>query len=328
VQIPPEHGRAHEETGGIDRPIFRISKSEKAITDPLLDRCSDRLTTRLRGAIKEVVMLRYLAWGLRDFVNSPVPPTRRLNWEFYAVISGSCGPCFPARRSPPIRSMALWLLPPQVSYGWRTSGRRCSRVAFHYSSVPSDVMNAMTDRDYLTVPISARQSKRLIALAKELVPHWQSPHQYSHLVFEKALLELSLLILSGEPQRKDVPLDRLAVERVERAIAWFVVNMSRCPKVEEVAAALHMTGTHLRRLFRQTNRPAPHVVFRSLQMDRATDILATTSGTLEEISAQCGFRSATDFARAFRREFKTTANKWRRMTLEASSKVKHKPSRK
>ena len=208
--------------------------------------------------------------------------------------------------------MALWLLPPQAIHGWRVNGRSCERAAFHFSSVPSEVREAIANKAYLSVPISAPQSKYLLELANELDPHWKAPHQYSHLVCEKVLLELSLLILSGNPPHQDVPLEKLAVARVERAIAWFIENMSRCPSVDEVADALHMTGTHLRRLFRQANRPAPHMVFRSLQMDRAAAILAATSATLQEISAQCGFQSVTDFARVFRREFNTSPNKWRR----------------
>ncbi len=260
-------------------------------------------------------MLRYLATGPRDFTSDPVPVTQRLNWEFYAVPTGQCAPYFASGKNPMLRSKSLWLLPAGSAYGWRGDGRPITRIAMHFSNVPQEVSDALGKRKFLAVPLDVDEIARLTDLAAELEPHWKSPHHYSHLSSDKAALELSILILKQQPLRRDVPLEHLAAERVERAIAWFNIHLIRNPTVDEVAAALHMSGAHLRRLFRQIRNQSPHDVFRELQMKRATELLTTSQYTQDEIARQCGFRSLTDFSRVFRKEMNITADKWRRNIL-------------
>lgn len=260
-------------------------------------------------------MLRYIACGPRNFKSSPVPPCQRLNWEFYAITDGYCGPYFTSGTAPALRTGVLWLLPAQSTYGWRGDGKKCQRIALHFSTVPEEVREAMGERRFLVAPIGPPEKARLAELARELDDHWKSPHQYSHLVCEKALLELSLLILKHQPLRKEIPLENIVAERVERAISWFTVNMTRNPSVDEVAAAMHVSGTHLRRLFKQALNQSPHAAFRKVQIKRATELLATTSLTLEEVQRQSGFQSVTDFSRVFRKEMKSTPDTWRKDIL-------------
>lgn len=260
-------------------------------------------------------MLRYIARGPRNFTTNPVPPSERMNWEFYAITEGNAAPYFLTGRSPSLRSRILWLLPPQVRYGWRGDGRNCQRLAFHFSSVPNEVCAAIGDRPYLTVPLVPEEIKSLHALAGELESHWKSPHQYSHLVCERALLELALIILKQQPLHKEVPLDHLVAERVERAIGWYYANMTKNPSVNEVAAIIHVSPVHLRRLFYQSRGQSPHAVFREMQIKRAKELLATTQWGLESIRQECGFHSVTDFARVFRKEVKSTPDSWRKWIL-------------
>lgn len=258
-------------------------------------------------------MLRYLVSGPRNFISDPVPPfSRRLNWEFYCIAEGRGAPWLYSGDSPSLRTKTLWLLPPHVSYGWQGDIDGCYRLSFHFNQIPEEVISALGNRQYLKEDLDADQIKHLLELARELEPHWKSPHNYSHLVYDKALLHLSILILRGQPIRKEISLEMLSAERVERAIAWYTSRIARNPTVDDVASALPMTGTHLRRLFKVVLQKTPHRVFREIQIKRACDLLITTQLTQEEIARQCGFKSITDFARVFRREIKCPADKWRR----------------
>lgn len=265
-------------------------------------------------------MLRYLASGPRNFITYPVPPSsERLNWEFYCISDGLGAPCFLSGKSPPLRSGALWLLPPRLNYGWQGDEKGCFRLSFHFTQVPEEVSGALGDRRYLVEDLDEGQIKALVELAAELEPHWKSPHSHSHLFYDKALLQLSIAILKNQPLKRDIPLEMLASERVERATAWFSACIARNPTIDEVAAALHMTGTHLRRLFKAVRRKSPHQVFREIQIKRACDLLSTTQLTQEEIARRSGFKSVTDFARVFRSEIGTPADKWRRTITTAKT---------
>jgi len=265
-------------------------------------------------------MLRYLAAGPRNFVTEPVPPTEeRLNWEFYCVAEGQAAPYFTFGKNPPLRRSSLWLLPPRLRYGWRGDEKGCYRICFHFTQVPEEVRAALGDRPYLVEEMEPSKISHLTELARELEPHWKTPHSFSHLSYDKALLDLSIIILEKQPTRRDTPLEMIKAERVERAIAWFNFNMSRNPTVDEVASALHMTGTHLRRTFKAIRQKSPHEIFREMQVKRACDLLASTQLTQEEIARQCGFKSVTDFSRVFRCVIGTPADRWRKEVTATSS---------
>lgn len=265
----------------------------------------------------QAAMLRYLAIGPRDFTKSPVPIIPRLNWEFYAVFDGFCAPTFPGGKTPQLRTKTLWVLPARTQYGWMGNGRPCQRAAFHFPSVPSELDWEMKGRNFLAASLEEGDIARLKALAEELKGHLASPHQFSNLVCSRALLDLSLIVLKDVTRRHNVPLMSAASDRVERAIAWYGVHMADNPKIEEVAASVHMTGTHLRRLFRKVKGEPPLSVFRKMQIERAMALMVNTSDTLQTISIQCGFQCATDFARVFRRVMDTSANTWRKNILAA-----------
>lgn len=263
-------------------------------------------------------MLRYMANGPRDFHKKPVPPIPRLNWEFYLAITGSCAPVFPHTKSPEPKEKTLWVLPPHLTYGWRSKTGACNRVVFHFGAVPDEISEPLSTRKYLAVPLTDKEIEEVLSLAASLKVHWEKPHQYSHLYYERALIDLSLLALKDKIIKPQIPLRNRDSERVERAIAWYLVNMTRNPTVEEVASIIHVSATHLRRQFKAVRGKNPHKVFRELQLRRATELLATTSDTLDLISSRCGFQNVTDFSRVFRKEMKTTPDNWRKKLLAKS----------
>lgn len=260
-------------------------------------------------------MLRYLASGKRDFNQWPVPPMPRLNWEFYLVADGYCAPVFPKGRSPELRTHCLWLFTPQFTYGWKGDSKPCSRMVFHYGSVPEELENFMKTRRWMVIDLSEERIRYYQELAATLEPDFRQPRSYSHLHFHRALLDLSLEVLESQKAPAQIPLDQQAHDRVERALAWYVINMARNPKIDEVATSLHISPTHLRRHFKQIKNSPPHKVFRKLQIQRATELMATTPDTLDLIAERCGFQSSSDFSRVFRREMGVGPDNWRKAII-------------
>jgi AraC family transcriptional regulator len=265
--------------------------------------------------LKKIGVLRYIATGLRDFNKQPVPPSPRLNWEFYVVCSGHCAPYFPNGDSPDPETGVLWILPAHLTYGWKGSDNICERIVFHFGHVPHEVAALTVERNFLKTELSKTYIQRIREIAEELFPHFKETNRVSHLVFEKALIELSIIALNSETTKKEIPLHMATTERVERALSWYSINMSRNPTVQEVASANHLSSMHLRRLFQSDRNTTPHKAFRELQIKRAMGLLATTRHTLDEISSQCGFHNSTNFFRVFKRETNSTPHKWRRTMM-------------
>lgn len=157
-------------------------------------------------------MLRYLGSGRRLFGLYPMYVHRRANWEFFAVVQGRCGALLPGGAREPLRARTLWVFPPETAHGW--AGERdaaCRVVIFHFGVVPELLENAGRARGHLSVALTAQQARRLVGLAAELRPHDERGNARSPIVFERALLELSLLALESVPLERTEEIGRAHV---------------------------------------------------------------------------------------------------------------------
>ena len=141
----------------------------------------------------------------------------------------------------------------------------------------------------------------------------------SPLVFQRAMLDLSLLALRHEPSKTWSTLETQAADRVEHVITWYKEHMHEAPKLVRAAAELHVSVSHLRRLFHVCFRKSPKLVFDNLRLEAASTLLATSTATLDDIASRTGFRSVTDFCRVFKKRFGHPPNEWRRTINRALS---------
>ena len=256
-------------------------------------------------------MLRYLAYGPKDLAAGPIVPMTRFNWEFYASLRGRLRPTGGGLEEEVFaKEPRLWVFPPDQPHGWE-SRRKVDRAVFHFSSVPDVIREACAERGYLSMPLEATDVEMIRQLGKSLEPHYRSPSPASLLLFDRALIDLSLLLLRGREFGAALPLETVAVERVERATEWYLSHLHERPTLEALADVVHVSVAHLRRQFRVVYGKSPHIVLTHLRLERAAQLLANTGDTLEVISRKSGFNSASDLCRVFKRRFKVYPNEWR-----------------
>ena len=263
-------------------------------------------------------MLRYLGSGARRFGKHPMYIHQRANWEFFAIVRGKTAPLFADGEHPALRERTLWVFPPQVAHGWAGKGTQpCHIAAFHFGAVPPLLEKIVHDHGHLEVALAAAEARRVQELAKLLRPHYEHMTEKSVLVFESALLELSLLAV------KDIAFDRAetksghVLRKVEAVLTWYSEHITEQPKLERVAAAAHMSVRHLRRLFWQARSETPQQAFTRLRLQRAMELLSESDFKLDAIAAKCGFSSASDFCRVFKTQHKISPDAWRRQVLPA-----------
>jgi AraC family transcriptional regulator len=257
-------------------------------------------------------MLQYLNQGFRRFGTHPITPHARLNWEFYAVLSGRCAPVLPNAPEQSLRSSALWVFAPWQVHGWRgEDGKECRVVCFHFAFAPSPLDEIVREEAYHVSQIGEQQCRRLVSLAEELRPHFEQPMRLSHLHFQKALIELTLMALEMVAREPLPELAQTRNQRVEAALVWFLEHMSASPTIEEVAENVHISASHLRRLFMLARQESPQSAFKRLRLQRAMELLSETNLKLDGVAAQCGYGSSSDFCRAFRHEFHISPGDWR-----------------
>jgi AraC family transcriptional regulator len=253
-----------------------------------------------------------LGSGVRRFGLYPLPVQQRGNWEFFAVVRGACGAVTPDVDKPVMQRRRLWVFPPDSRHGWVGDGaKQCQVAVFHFGAVRPVLERMVRARGWLERALTAREARCVAALEKELRPFHRDVTERSLLIFEKAMLELSLLALEGLPLDRMESKSEVALRRVESSLAWYGEHMTERPGVEHVAKAAHMSVSHLRRLFWETRRESPQRAFTTLRLQRAMELLTQSALKLDAIAAQCGFSSASDFCRVFQARHGIGPDRWR-----------------
>jgi AraC family transcriptional regulator len=255
-------------------------------------------------------MLRYLAFGPKDFAHSPLIVSTRFNWEFYANLKGWLRPTLPSGQAFPPAEHKLWLFAPETAHGWESSADM-ERVVLHFSSIPETMQTFWPDCGYMEVTLTPTEVEQLRELGPSLEQHYRSPTPASLLLFQRALIDLCLILLRDREFDTSLPLETVAVERVERAIQWYLARLEQRPTLDALAEAIHVSTAHLRRQFRFVYGKSPHAVLTHLRLEKAAEMLASTTDKLEVISRKCGFNSASDLCRVFHRHYNVYPKLWR-----------------
>jgi AraC family transcriptional regulator len=267
-------------------------------------------------------MLRYLANGRIRWKTSMRCNTRT-NWEFYAVIDGRCGVVFQDGSRPQLREHTLWVFAPECPHAWTDDGHHTyHRISLHFCSVPYPVDEIVRQHGgWLTRTLSVADITRLQTIAQQLEHHFCHPIVASPLHFQRGLMEVSLLLLDGQPRAAEpVTLTDVASFRVERALSWFTEHLARNPSVKEVADVIHVSPSHLRRLFAEVRQASPKELFRRVRLEKAHDLMGRTNLTLDEIAGHCGYASASHFCRDYKAAHHFTPSTWRRRLIDRFSR--------
>ncbi|TVR46706.1 MAG: AraC family transcriptional regulator [Puniceicoccaceae bacterium] len=266
-------------------------------------------------------MLRYLASGPKDFAQSPMVVSTRFNWEFYANLTGRLRPTLPSGRAFSLSGPRLWLFAPQTAHGWESTAEM-ERVVFHFSSVPDILHSFWPACGYMEVRLKRGEIDQLRELAASLEPHYRAPTPASFLLFQRAVLDLCLILLRDRQFDPNLPLETVAVERVERAIQWYLGRLEERPTLDAVADAVHISPAHLRRQFHYVYGKSPHAVLTHLRLEKAMEMLGSTTDKLEVIARKSGFNSASDLCRVFHRQHNVYPKVWRAFVSGEEREVK------
>lgn len=254
--------------------------------------------------------------GVRRFGLYPTTVHCRTDWVFFAVVRGRCASLREDTKTLIQVERHLWLFPPETAHGWAANPAEQCRVAvFHFMAVPPLLERIARERGYLERTLSPKQARHVAQLASDLRLPFEHITEKSDLEFEKVLLELSLLALEPIPfARMETQTDH-ALRKVESSLRWYAEHMVEAPKLDQVAQAVHISPSYLRRLFWQVRQENPLRSFTKLRLQRAMELLLHTDSKLDLVAKQCGFSSLADFCRVFKAYKKTSPQAWRRAKL-------------
>jgi AraC-like DNA-binding protein len=235
-----------------------------------------------------------------------------MNWEFRAVVKGGCGLVLESGEELPLRESCLWIFPPQHMHDWHGGRKDCNIIVLQCSTVPRQLLESIPAAGYYEHPLTEEESRQIEEMGRKLKPDFLDRNMLSDLRFDRAIIDLTLLALGNLATHAPSAADRRMTEKVDAAVAWFRRHLREKPAMEEVAAAVHVSPSHLRRLFMMVLRQNPRAVLGNAQIEIAMRLLAGSDLKIESVAAESGFASARDFSRVFSARKGCSPSDWRR----------------
>ncbi|EOL41680.1 helix-turn-helix domain-containing protein [Enterococcus phoeniculicola] len=126
-----------------------------------------------------------------------------------------------------------------------------------------------------------------------------------------ATLQLILASLADTKEALKITDDHPIME----AVRYIHDHFNEQINVQFLADLSHMSVFHFIRVFKQLTNCTPHEYLVSYRLRQAKRLLQTTVFTNDEIALQCGFNSASHFARAFRAAHDLSPQTFRKLTF-------------
>ena len=135
-------------------------------------------------------------------------------------------------------------------------------------------------------------------------------------VTAKASLVTASSILQSEIERRShtqgARPGALAAWQIARVQAFIDENLHRTIRVKDVGAVAQRSASHFSRSFKQVIGESPHAYVVRRRLERACQLMITSSASLREIAQSVGFSDQAHLCRLFRQAFGQSPASWRR----------------
>ncbi|QNP42097.1 helix-turn-helix domain-containing protein [Lysobacter solisilvae (ex Woo and Kim 2020)] len=99
--------------------------------------------------------------------------------------------------------------------------------------------------------------------------------------------------------------------RLQRARLYLEGNSDRIVRISELAELTSFSSWYFSKTFLSLYDESPQAAAARLRIERAAELLDSTSMMIGEVAAACGFDNCCSFARAFRARFGVSASRYR-----------------
>lgn len=216
-----------------------------------------------------------------------------------------------------IASGALSIVPAGSAYQWSTRGP----VEFaHLYLAPRTIERVSAeefDRDAATLCLQDRlgvQDKQIQALFLTMLDEVALLSAGSRLYLDTLLHSLMLRMLRTYSSAPSAPLrmrHSMAPARLRRVLDYIEANLADDIALADLAAVAAMSPFHFSRAFASVTGTPPYAYLVQRRIEHAKALLFAGAEPVAVIAARCGFRSAGQFCRMFKRSTGTSPLRYR-----------------
>jgi len=106
---------------------------------------------------------------------------------------------------------------------------------------------------------------------------------------------------------------------IQRAIEWLSNNITKPVSIDDLATAMHVSYRTLNRRFIDITGMTPLTYLQALKIERAKELLESTPGDFEGITAKVGYEDVSSFRRLFKRSTGLSPAQYRRQFKGSAS---------
>lgn len=106
--------------------------------------------------------------------------------------------------------------------------------------------------------------------------------------------------------------------RLQRARLYLEGNSDRVVRISELAELTSFSSWYFSKTFLSLYDESPQAAAARMRIERAAELLTSTSMMIGEVAAACGFDNCCSFARAFRARFGVSASRFRQAAMNSA----------
>lgn len=202
-------------------------------------------------------------------------------------------------------------------------GSPLDSLSFH---LPQSMLDEFADDAGMTLTGELRCEPGVVDpvmahLGAALMPALQRPGQASALFFDHLALAINAHLLQrygGLRALSRMPAGTLTPAKERRAKDMLMSRLSGDISIAEVASACGLSRSHFIRAFRHSTGVTPLQWLQRYKVDKARELLRTTTNPIVDVAAACGFADQSHLTRTFTRCLGLAPAAWRRQLADTA----------
>ncbi len=156
---------------------------------------------------------------------------------------------------------------------------------------------------------SVSNAKSVEAIFRRMLEKWRLNKPLAKEECMSLLYSLYVEVLRAD-SRVYVPASKQ--RQLDNAVQYIAENLANeAMTVEEIAAAVGVSESHFRRLFKSVNHISPIKYITLMRIDRAKELIRYTATPISQIALDTGFAGVYYFSRIFKKEVGCTPTEYR-----------------
>lgn len=205
-----------------------------------------------------------------------------------------------------------------ASYSWSTEGPIGFAHLYLSPNAVGRIVGEEFDREPRSVELidcTARRLPLLSAIMSGMIEQLETPGFGSRLVLDTLLHSLIVGLLcecSTLSQASSLAAHSMAPRRLRRVLDFIEANLADDIELDDLASVAGSSRFHFSRAFRDATGFPPYRYLVHRRVDSAKTLLLQGDLSIDQVAAQCGFKSSAQFAVMFKQVFGTTPSRFRR----------------